>query len=192
MVDIVDSQELWVQANYRESQIANIAIGAKVRMKIDAIPDISYIGTIESKVDGKGRVFLPSVFRKAMQSSGVERLVLRKDVLQPCLVLYTVDVWASQLAALRSRLNRWNADHQMVLRQFLSDVEVLPIDGNGRILVPRRYLRMASIEQCVRFVGMDDTIELWRGGDDKPFMEPAAFGAALEQIMSNDTTNRQQ
>ena len=80
----------------------------------------------------------------------------------------------------------------MVLRQFLSYVEVLPIDGNGRILVPRRYLRMASIEQCVRFVGMDDTIELWRGGDDKPFMEPAAFGAALEQIMSNDTTNRQQ
>ena len=101
-------------------------------------------------------------------------------------------MWESQVAALRSRLNRWNADHQMVLRQFLSDVEVLPIDGNGRILVPRRYLRMASIEQCVRFVGMDDTIELWRGGDDKPFMEPAAFGAALEQIMSNDTTNRQQ
>ena len=151
-----------------------------------------YIGTIESKVDSKGRVFLPSVFRKAMQSSGVERLVLRKDVFQPCLVLYTEDVWESQVAALRSRLNRWNADHQMVLRQFLSDVEVLPIDGNGRILVPRRYLRMASIEQCVRFVGMDDTIELWRGGDDKPFMEPAAFGAALVQIMSNDTTNRQQ
>ena len=52
-----------------------------------------YIGTIESKVDSKGRVFLPSVFRKAMQSSGVERLVLRKDVFQPCLVLYTEDVW---------------------------------------------------------------------------------------------------
>ena len=130
-----------------------------------------YIGTIESKVDGKGRVFLPSVFRKAMQSSGVERLVLRKDVFQPCLVLYTEDVWESQVAALRSRLNRWNADHQMVLRQFLSDVEVLP---------------STSERNCL------STIELWRGGDDKPFMEPAAFGAALEQIMSNDTTNRQQ
>ena len=82
-----------------------------------------YIGTIESKVDSKGRVFLPSVFRKAMQSSGVERLVLRKDVFQPCLVLYTEDVWESQVAALRSRLNRWNADHQMVLRQFLSRSE---------------------------------------------------------------------
>ena len=57
MVDIVDSQELWVQANYRESQIANIAIGAKVRMKIDAIPDISYIGTIESFSDATGSAF---------------------------------------------------------------------------------------------------------------------------------------
>ena len=57
MVDIVDSQELWVQANYRESQIANIAIGAKVRMKIDAIPNISYIGTIESFSDATGSAF---------------------------------------------------------------------------------------------------------------------------------------
>ena len=57
MVDIVDSRELWVQANYRESQIANIAIGAKVRMKIDAIPGMTYVGTIESFSDATGSAF---------------------------------------------------------------------------------------------------------------------------------------
>ena len=96
------------------------------------------------------------------------------------------------IAGDRGLAGGYNANVLKLAAQESGNVEVLPIDGNGRILVPRRYLRMASIEQCVRFVGMDDTIELWRGGDDKPFMEPAAFGAALEQIMSNDTTNRQQ
>ena len=57
MLDIVDSRELWVQANYRESQIANIAIGAKVRMKMDAIPGTTYIGTIESLSDATGSAF---------------------------------------------------------------------------------------------------------------------------------------
>lgn len=57
MVDIIDAQELWVQANYRESQIANIAIGAKVKMKIDAIPDTIYEGTIESLSDATGSAF---------------------------------------------------------------------------------------------------------------------------------------
>ena len=57
MVDIVDSRELWVQANYRESQIANIAIGAKVRMKIDAIPETTYVGIIESFSDATGSAF---------------------------------------------------------------------------------------------------------------------------------------
>ena len=37
-----------------------------------------FLGNIEAKVDAKGRVFLPSVFRKILQSGGEERIVLRK------------------------------------------------------------------------------------------------------------------
>ena len=38
MVDIVDSSDLWVIANYRETQIANIYIGQPVRIKVDGLP----------------------------------------------------------------------------------------------------------------------------------------------------------
>lgn len=57
MVDIVDSNEIWVQANYRESQIPHIAIGAKVEMKIDAIPGTKYRGRVESLSDATGSAF---------------------------------------------------------------------------------------------------------------------------------------
>ena len=46
------------------------------------------LGNIEAKVDAKGRVFLPAVFRKGLQTEREESLVMRKDVFQSCLVLY--------------------------------------------------------------------------------------------------------
>ena len=57
MVEIVDSREMWVQANYRESQIANIHVGSKVRLKVDAVPGIEYEGTVESLSDATGSPF---------------------------------------------------------------------------------------------------------------------------------------
>lgn len=142
-----------------------------------------FIGNIEAKLDVKGRVFLPAVFRKTLQQAGEESLVLRKDVFQPCLTLYPESVWSEQMDVLRSRLNRWNASHQMIFRQFVSDAEVLVVDASGRILLPRRYTSMAGIEQEVKFIGMGDTIEVWTGGRDKPFMESEEFGRALESLM---------
>ncbi len=95
-----------------------------------------FLGTIDSKTDAKGRVFLPASFRKVLSTAGAERLVLRKDIFQPCLVLYPESVWNQMLDSLRARLNRWNRQDQMVFRQFVSDVEPVALDGNGRFLIP--------------------------------------------------------
>ena len=144
-----------------------------------------FLGNIEAKVDAKGRAFLPAVFRKILQAGGEERLVLRKDVFQPCLVLYPESVWNEQMDALRQRLNRWNKQHQQVFRQFVSEVELLTLDGNGRFLVPKRYLRMADIDQDVKFVGMGDTIEIWSCQQaEQHQMNPEEFGEALEELMA--------
>ena len=148
-----------------------------------------FLGNIEAKMDAKGRAFLPAVFRKILQAGGSGttdvRLVLRKDVFQPCLVLYPESVWNEQMDALRQRLNRWNKQHQQVFRQFVSEVELLTLDGNGRFLVPKRYLRMADIDQDVKFVGMGDTIEIWSCQQaEQHQMNPEEFGEALEELMA--------
>ena len=143
-----------------------------------------YIGTIEAKVDAKGRAFLPAVFRKQLQGGGEERLVLRKDVFQPCLVLYPESVWNEQMDLMRSRLSRWNRQQQQVFRQFVSEVEVIALDGNGRFLIPKRYLRMAAIEQDIKFTGMGDTIEIWSTTRaEQMLMSSEEFGAAMEEMM---------
>lgn len=145
-----------------------------------------FLGNIEAKIDAKGRVFLPATFRKVLQAGGEENLVLRKDVFQPCLVLYPESVWNEQMDELRSRLNRWNREHQRIFRQFVSDVEAISLDGNGRFLIPKRYVDMAAISGQVKFIGMGDSIEIWSEGNTAdPFMEPDEFGAALESIMGD-------
>ena len=57
MVEIVDGTDLWVIANYRETQLRNISEGAKVSIKADAVPGIEYEGTVESISDATGAAF---------------------------------------------------------------------------------------------------------------------------------------
>ena len=146
-----------------------------------------FLGNIEAKLDVKGRAFLPATFRKILQTGGEQGLVLRKDVFQPCLVLYPESVWNEQMDAMRQRLNRWNKQHQQVFRQFVSEVEIISLDGNGRFLIPKRYLRMAAIEQDVKFVGMGDTIEIWGiQKAEEQQMSPEEFSNSLEELMAGE------
>ena len=145
-----------------------------------------FLGNIEAKTDAKGRAFLPVIFRKVLQTSGEGKLILRKDVFEKCLVLYPESVWNEQLDSLRNRLSRWNRQEWQVFRQFVSDAEIITLDSNGRFLIPKRYLKLASIDQQLMFKGVDDTIEIWsKANCEEPNLQPEEFGKTLQGIMSN-------
>ncbi len=57
LVDIVDASDLWVMANYRETQMKNIHEGAMVELTADAVPGVVYCGEIESISDATGASF---------------------------------------------------------------------------------------------------------------------------------------
>ena len=55
-------QDVWVVANLKETQLAELKIGQSVEIKVDAIPDIVFHGKVESVQEGSGSTFslLPS------------------------------------------------------------------------------------------------------------------------------------
>lgn len=57
LINIVDQDELWVIANYKERQMAHIAVGSKVLIKADAVPDEKYEGVVERISDATGSEF---------------------------------------------------------------------------------------------------------------------------------------
>lgn len=54
LASIVDNTELWVTANFRETQLPGIALGAEVEVKADAVPGVIYKGTVERISDATG------------------------------------------------------------------------------------------------------------------------------------------
>ncbi len=145
---------------------------------------MQFLGNMEAKTDAKGRVFVPACFRKTLQNAGEDYLVLRKDIFQDCLVLYPGSIWENEIEMLRSRLNKWNSDQQQIFRQFVLDAERIEIDASGRILIPKRYLQLVGIDTDVRFLGVDDTFEIWAKEKlENPLVSPEEFSTKIQQLM---------
>jgi MraZ protein len=144
-----------------------------------------FIGDFPAKADAKGRVFLPAAFRKVLEAEKEERLVLRTDLFQKCLVVYPESLWNEMLDEMRMRLNRWNGEHQMVMRRFVADAEIIELDSNGRILLNKRKKDYAGIKQEVRFLAVDDRIEIW----DKATIDEMLKGGEETEGLGQDIAN---
>ena len=143
-----------------------------------------FTGSIDAKTDEKGRVFVPSVFRKVLQKEEEEGLVLRRDLFERCLVLYPKSVWDARVDAIRARTNPFDRHQQQGMRLFTVDAENITLDSSGRMLIPRRYLEYAGIKSDVRFNGMDDTIEIWsRQAAEELLSNPEEVANILEDMM---------
>ena len=143
-----------------------------------------FTGTQEAKLDAKGRVFFPSDFRRQLQADDT-RLVLKRDVFQPCLVLYPYAAWLAEVDAVKSRLNRWDPVQAMLFRQFMAEVEVLNLDAAGRLLLSKLWLQQAGLSGKVRFVGADDRVELWSAeAAEQCFLRPEEFALAMQRAMN--------
>lgn len=143
-----------------------------------------FTGNIDAKLDEKGRVFLPATFRKILQKEEVDGLILRRDVFQKCLVLYPDQVWNSQVDAISERVGMFDRKGREALRMFVAGAESINLDGNGRILIPRRYLENAGILSEARFIGVDNTIEIWNPqAADALLSNPDEFADNLESLM---------
>lgn len=61
LLDLVDSSELWIIANYKETQLQHISEGSEVDIKVDAIPGVVFSGRIKSisKATGASLSILP-------------------------------------------------------------------------------------------------------------------------------------
>lgn len=145
-----------------------------------------FIGDYSAKTDAKGRVFLPSALRKVLNAEGELRLVLRSDVFQKCLVLYPESVWNDKLDSLKAQLNPWKREHQMILRKFAADAELIELDSNGRLLIAKPKLQYAEIGADVRFLAVDDKIEIWSKDNLESLLnEDVDLGSEIEGLFEN-------
>jgi len=145
-----------------------------------------FLGNIEAKIDAKSRVFIPAAFRRILQAEGQLSLYLRKDIYQDCIVIYPQSVWEEELTLLRSRLNKWIPEEQELYRQFMLEAVSVEMDSSGRILIAKSLLNLSHIDTDVRFLGVDNTIEIWpKESLEKARVEPEIFKQKISALMGN-------
>ncbi len=121
----------------------------------------TFIGEYSCKVDNKGRILFPAALKRQMPPEVQDRFVIKKDIFDRCLVLYTMEEWNRQNERIRSRINPYNKEHNAFLRNFYRGAAEIVLDGNNRMLIPKRLLEAAGILKTAILAGLDTKIEIW-------------------------------
>jgi MraZ protein len=121
----------------------------------------TFIGDYTCKVDVKGRIILPAAFKKQMPADAQDHFVVRKDIFENCLVLFAIEDWNRQLVKIRKKLNPYNREQNMFLRNFFKGTAELSLDNNNRILVPKKLMDLIGAYRDVVLAGQDGRIEIW-------------------------------
>jgi MraZ protein len=154
-----------------------------------------FVSTFQNKIDAKGRVSIPAPFRAVLERDGYTQSAGASAgagpssagggvYCYPSLDAPALDGGGERLAQKIDGLLRGLADYSDE-RDELSvalygDVQILNIDGDGRIVLPEALRAHAGLTGFVTFVGLGDKFQMW---------EPVAFEqrrkAAREKVQEH-------
>lgn len=123
---------------------------------------ITFIGEYSAKLDDKCRVVFPAPFKSLMPSDGDMRFVIKKDIFEDCLEMYTFEEWERKSQEVKSKLNFFNRSHASFWREYMRDRAIVEPDSKlGRISIPRKLLESIGVTKEIVFSGSDYKIEIW-------------------------------
>ena len=125
---------------------------------------VRFFGKAIGKVDDKGRVVFPAIYRDALAREGEEMtLVVKKSVQGDCLNLFTLEEWSRRSDQLLEGLDpELNPDHAAFWSKFNDGVYYVVPDGKlGRLNIPSELLDETGLTKEVVFAGVGYKIEIW-------------------------------
>lgn len=123
---------------------------------------VTFIGEYTSKIDDKGRMVFPAPLKGVLPPGSDMRFVIKKDLFEPCLQMYTMEEWEHTSAEVKSKLNFFNRQHAIFWREYMRDRDVVEPDVKlGRITVSRKLLDAIGVTKEVVFSGNDFKVEIW-------------------------------
>lgn len=141
----------------------------------------SFRGNFTHSLDPKGRISLPSEFRKVLSDIEEEAVVLTNYISDGarCLEGFGLKAWKDFEAKLREK-SRFSSKLQKLENFYLSRASECPIDGSGRILIPAYLRTYAGIERDVTFTSSIHGFRVW---DARVWT--TIFSEAESALMSN-------
>ena len=127
-----------------------------------------FVSTFTNKIDAKGRVSVPAPFRAVLERDGFSSGDLRGIYCYPSLDAPALDAGGERLAqkidGLLAGLPDYSDERDELSVALYGDVQVLSLDGDGRIVVPESLRAHAGLSGSVTFVGLGDKFQMWEPG----------------------------
>ena len=147
---------------------------------------VTFIGEYTSKIDDKGRMVFPAPLKGVLPPGSDMRFVIKKDLFEPCLQMYTLEEWDKQSAEVKSKLNFFNRQHAIFWREYMRDRDVVEPDAKlGRITVSRKLLDAIGVTKEVVFSGNDFKIEIWAKEEFEKNRIPNSEYIAIAESLSD-------
>jgi MraZ protein len=128
-----------------------------------------FIGESRNKVDAKGRVSIPALFRRVLEAGDPEW----KDGLRPQVIVvygdhrkkylecYTVEAHA-RVAAQIEAMPRGSMERRMLERLILGLSHPAEVDTDGRIVLPQKLREKIDLGEEAFFIASGDTFQIWK------------------------------
>ena len=130
-------------------------------------------GHADARIDEKGRLKMPSAFRKSLGGSNGGALFITA-LTDECLQLYPLDIWEE----IESKVRDLGSMHPL-RRKFLTRANrygtEVEMDGQGRVSLKPIQRELVGITAEVVVIGCADHLELWPGEDMAPGEDKDAF-----------------
>ncbi len=114
-----------------------------------------FIGEYNHTVDSKGRLSIPSKFRRELK----EGVVITRG-LDSCLFLYPKSEW-KKLATKLSQLSISQANNRAFTRLMLAGAWDVSLDKQGRVVVPDYLRKYALLNKKTVIAGLFNRLEIW-------------------------------
>ena len=112
------------------------------------------LGSSNNRIDGKGRLVMPAKFR-----SKIGEIVCCTVSRNRSLAVYPMDEWAPYYEKIQALPS---TDEALKFKRFLlGNAEELPVDGQGRILIPEKLRKYANLIDQVVVNVAGDHLEIW-------------------------------
>ena len=119
-----------------------------------------FMDTICNKVDGKGRVSLPSDYRSIVKDLSSE-IVCYRSLSLPCIEGCLEETLDKLAADIENSTDFFSEAQDNLTNLVFGDAKRFPFDSTGRIMLSEKLLKHAGITTEAVFVGKGRKFQIW-------------------------------
>jgi MraZ protein len=119
-----------------------------------------FLSTFTNKVDNKGRVSVPAQFRAALNNQDFSGIIIYQSFINDCIEGCDIDR-IKRLSNSIDSLDPFSEERDAFAATILGGAIQLPLDVDGRVILPVNLLKKTAITAQALFVGKGSTFEIW-------------------------------